>query len=65
MSDSWPDRLDEAEPGGADADVLDELRTVDTDEVPPRAAVGDDIEVDPVDAWEQTQPVGGFDEHER
>jgi len=62
MSDNWPDRVDEIEPEGSDADVIDELRTADPDEIPPRARVSDDIEVDPADSWEQAQPVGGFDE---
>jgi hypothetical protein len=66
MSDSWPDRLDELEPTGSDADVIDELRTADPDEIPPTAQVSDDIEVDPADSWEQAQPAGGgFDDHDR
>ena len=66
MSDTWPDRLDESDLSGSDAEILDELRAVDVDAVPPPRPVIDDIEVDPVDAWEQSQPVGGeLDDRDR
>ena len=66
MSDTWPDRLDESDLSASDADILDQLRSVDGAAAPPPRPVIDDIEVDPVDAWEQSQPIGGdLDDHDR